>query len=135
MLFYCILTYLAGQFSFWYLEGFFQPVLLITQQIAYFIAIVLGVLLLVKKSELDNKQLISYLLFVFFLVNLLLLIHWVVVVFLNPEINWKLEENNYEVDPWYYILYVPIVNFIIAFVVLVIAYVIGEAVANKKNIL
>lgn len=135
MLLYCLSIYLAGQFLFWYMDGLLHPVLLIAQEIAYFIAIILGVRLLVRSSYSGRKHIICSLLIALFSVNLLLLIHWVIVVYLNPEINWKLQGNNYEVDPWYYILYLPIINFLLAFLILVVTYVICKLAASKKVIL
>lgn len=134
VLFYCLLIYLVAQFSFWYMEGLLQPILLITQEIAYIGAIIYSTLLILKKSHSYERRFLINLIAAFFITNLLLLLHWVVVVFYNPEINWKLHGNKYEVDPWYYILYVPMVNFLIALLILSIAYVIKKLLIKKRTV-
>lgn len=134
VLFYCLLIYLVAQFSFWYVEGLLQPILLIVQEMAYIGAIIYSTLLILKKTHSYERGLLINLIAAFFITNLLLLLHWVVVVYFNPEINWKLQGNNYEVDPWYYILYVPIVNFLIALLVLSIAYVIEKSWVKKRTV-
>jgi len=134
VLFYCLLIYLVGQFLFWYMEGLLQPILLIAQEVAYVAAIFYSTLLIAKKAESNKWGLLVNLIVVFFIINLLLFLHWIVVVYLNPEINWRLQGNNYEVDPWYYILCVPIVNFLIALLVLSIAYVIEKSWVKKRTV-
>lgn len=132
----CILAYLIGQLSIWYIGGVLQPIILVGHELLYIIAIVISCLLLVKKSSNNKKKLWWQILLIFLVTNLLLFLYWIFTVHLNPDINWKLQGNDYEVDPWYYILYLPGINFLLAFLIISIVFLYSslrrDSFANNK---
>ncbi len=132
VLFFCLLVYLVGQIMFWHVQGSFQAFLILLQELAYLVAVIYGCCFL-KKTRLRNNIFWANLFRLFFIVNVLLFLYWWYVVHLNPEINWKLQGNDYEVDPWYYVIYIPIINFTIAFLFLIVAYLIKWNDEKRKE--
>lgn len=118
----CLLAYLIGQLSVWYIGGVLQPIILVGHELLYIIAIVISCLLLVKKSSNNKMKLWWQILLIFLVTNLLLFLYWIFTVHLNPDINWKLQGNEYEVDPRYYILYLPGINFLLVFLIISIVF-------------
>jgi hypothetical protein len=133
VLFYSLTIYLLGQSFVWYSQAEFQPILLIVQQVSFFIAIVYSIRMIFSQTLIDRGKQFKNLISIFLTVNLLLLLHWVVTVYFDPEINWKLQGNNYEVDPWYYILYLPAVNFLIALLTLTGAFLVQKLRGNRNS--
>ncbi len=123
ILLYCLLVYLLGQVLVWYVyNNTLERIVLIVHELAYIIAIIVGCWLLIRKSSINKLKLWLNILLLFFLVNLLLFVYWIFKVYLNPDINWELQGNEYEVDPWYIILYLPVINFGIAFLLVSLAF-------------
>lgn len=123
ILLYCLLVYLLGQVLVWYVSSNgLERIILIGHELAYVIAIAVSSRLLIRKASTEKRKLWLQILLVFFLVNLLLFIYWIFKVQLNPDINWELQGNETEVDPWYIILYLPIINFGIAVVLTTLAF-------------
>ncbi len=118
----CLLAYLIGQISVWYIAGLLQPIILVGHELLYIIAIGISCLLFIKKTSNNTIKLWWEILLIFFVTNLILFFYWIFTVYLNPEINWQLQGNEYEVDPWFYILYLPGVNFLFAFLAISIAF-------------
>lgn len=132
----CLLAYLIGQLTFWFIGSILQPILLLGHELLYIIAIVISCLLIVKKSSKKKIKLLGQILLIFLLTNLVLFLFWIFIVYLNPDINWKLQGNDYEVDPWYYILYLPCINFLLAVLILSTVFLISgwkrNSFANNK---
>lgn len=123
ILLYCLLVYLLGQVFVWYVNNnTVERIVLIVHELAYIIAIIIGCWLLIRKLSTNKLKLWLNILLLFFLVNLLLFVYWIFKVYLNPDINWELQGNEYEVDPWYIILYLPVINFGIAFLLTSLAF-------------
>lgn len=123
ILLYCLLVYLLGQVLVWYVyNNTLERIVLIGHELAYVIAIIVGCWLLIRKVSTNKLKLWLNILLIFFLVNLLLFVYWIFKVYLNPDINWELQGNEYEVDPWYIILYLPVINFGMAFLLTTLAF-------------
>lgn len=106
ILLYCLLVYLLGQVLVWYVSSnSLERIVLVGHELAYVAAIGICSWLLLRKRSTEKRKLWLQMLLVFFLVNLLLFIYWIFKVQLNPDINWELQGNETEVDPWYIILY------------------------------
>jgi hypothetical protein len=95
---------------------------LIGHELAYVLALGISSWLIVKKLSVDKRKLWLQILLLFFVVNLLLFIYWIFKVQLNPDINWEFQGNETEVDPWYIILYLPVLNFGLALLVTTLSY-------------
>lgn len=123
ILLYCLLIYFLGQLLVWYLSNNnLERIVLLGQELSYIIAVGISCWLLLRKASSDKVKRWLQILLIFFLVNLLLFVYWIFKVYLNPDINWKLQGNEYEVDPWYIILYLPVLNFGLAFLLTALAF-------------
>lgn len=47
-----------------------------------------------------------------FIFNLIVFLVYIPTIHLNPDINWTLKEGGSEVDPYYLLMYIPLINFI-----------------------
>ncbi len=130
----CLLAYLIGQLSVWYVAGVLQPIILFAHELLYVISIIISCLLLMKKASNNRMKLWWQILLIFFVTNLILFFYWIFTVYLNPEINWKLQGNDYEVDPWYYILYLPGINCLLAFLIISIVLLYASLRRNSFSI-
>ena len=128
-----LFAYLIGQLSVWYINGILQPIILVGHELLYIIAIVISSSLLIKKHSKDKIKLWLQILLIFLGTNLLLFSYWIFTVHLNPEINWKLQGNDYEVDPWYYILYLPCINFMLVFFDITIVFFCSSLKRNSSR--
>lgn len=123
ILLYCLLVYLLGQVLIWYVSSnSLERIVLVGHELAYMIAIGVCSWLLIRKASTEKRKLWLQILLVFFLVNLLLFIYWIFKVQLNPDINWELQGNETEVDPWYIILYLPVLNFGLALLLTTLSF-------------
>lgn len=120
---YCLLVYFLGQLLVWYVvDNTLERLVLIGHEAAYITAIVVSCWLLMRKASTNKLKLWINILLIFFLVNLLLFVYWIFRAYLNPDINWELRGNEYEVDPWYIILYLPVLNFGLVFLFTSLAF-------------
>lgn len=69
----------------------------------------------------------------FFIVNLILFLTYLPTLIYNPEINWKLK-GEVEQDPMILQAYVPIVFFIIAAIVLIVALLIAKLFSRRTRL-
>jgi hypothetical protein len=125
-------VYCTTQILIWFVWSFLQPILIIAQEFFYFVAIILSVMTIVKEIDQRIRRkafFISLMAFLFF--NFILLMFWIPTVQFNPEINWKLQGNLYEVDPWYYAIYIPIVNFLLASLITLLVFLIKSAIQSN----
>ena len=109
-----------------------QVLMSILHELLYLLAILIGCIILIKSSMLLRKKVFGNLVLFFFIPNFVLFILWVFTVYLNPKINWKLEQGRTEVDPSYIILYVPIINFSLAFLLILIVFSF-KSLFSRKN--
>jgi hypothetical protein len=68
----------------------------------------------------------------FLLANLLLFLIYLPTLIFNPNINWRLK-GEAEADPMLLQAYVPVVFFVIAFLVILLGSVSAKLVAHKRN--
>lgn len=137
VLLYCLLVYLWGQVMVWHIyDNSLGRIIWIVHELAYMITIGVCCWLLIRKASRGKRKLWLQTLLVFFLVNLLLFIYWIFKVQFNPDINWELQGNETEVDPWYIILYLPVLNFGLAFLLTTLFFLYSlftSKIAVQKN--
>lgn len=126
-------AYCITQIMMWFTRGLLQPAFIITQEIFYFAAIILSATRIAKEIDgyVRRKEIFTSLM-AFLVFNFILLLFWLPTVQFNPEINWKLQGNLYEVDPWYYVIYIPLLNFVLAAFVVVITFFLRSVIPEKK---
>lgn len=134
-LFFSLVIYFVGQLLLWYVavESIGQAVLFLHEG-AYLTAIAIGCILLWKSKKLNRIKIFGKLLLLFFVVNFLLFLYWFVNAHMNPAINWHLKGNPGEVDPFYLIIYFPIINFLVVltifFLAILIKYLSVQSIRN-----
>lgn len=107
MLFHALLQ-IASLFVTINLGGFF----LLIQEIVFFLSLIIFYRLILKETQTSTgRKLIPFLL-LFFSINLFLFFFWYKTLANDPEINWRLQEGRNEEDTTYYIMYLPVINFL-----------------------
>ena len=114
---FSILIYFVGQLFIWYGPNRLYRVVLLGHEFFYLIAIFFGTLSLKKSIKYFFISALWQFLLVFFIVNIILFLFWIFKIHLNPEINWTIEHGGNEVDPFYLMLYLPIMNFLIVVII------------------
>ena len=91
-------------------------------EIVYIGAMVVGIIWLLEEYRKHFKFLpLGIILGLFFTANLILTLIYIPTLVLNPAINWSLENGGGESDPMILMAFFPLVHFIIALIVMLIA--------------
>lgn len=128
---WALISYMAFQLATLFLGfGFF----LFIYVILYIIAIIYATIQSCRSLTQDqNFKGGAYSLSYFFIVNLILFLIYLPTLIYNPEINWKLK-GGVEQDPMILQAYVPILFFIIAATVLIVALLIAKLFSRRSRL-
>lgn len=119
---YLLGVYILLQLLVFYFYDFLQAITLLLQEVVFISAILISLIKIIREEIGSVKKMTTLISVLFFISNLILFVFWISTVYLDPEINWHLQGNKYEVDPWYYILYLPVLNFLVSFLVVLIFF-------------
>jgi len=92
----------------------------------YLATIILGVINIIKQKQKITETGLKKILMTF-ITNLILTAIYLKTLYLNPEINWKLkDENQFEQDPTILFTYIPGVLFIISTIIFLLTIIIKK---------